>query len=251
MANDEQRYKASTLNQCTMSPANDSSYHIYEMTEMPDEEMTEMPDKEMTEMPDEEMTEMPAEEMAEIPNEEMTQIPYKEEEGTGKPQGPQEAPVSATDETPSIPPYRKRTASSWGSNNYRQRRKSPHRQHALPRRYNTVSEYEFMMPQLQAAARAVKEKHTKSDTTLPANKVDDDDAYSEIDDDNDDAKPQQSDDQSDPTYIFMRTEEPEQFSSFLSKWFDTDKDTNVENINKTIDQPLSQVSEEDVYITMQ
>ena len=199
--NGGQSKEGSTLNQCTTSPPDSgSSYHIYEMTEMTDEEVT------------------------------------------GKPQEAAQETVDLPDETttPSPLPQRNRTrAYTQGSGSYKQKKSPYHGQ--PPRRYNTVGEYEFMMPQLQAAAAAaVMKKHT----SLPTTSTTDDDHYSEI---SDEEEQQQSD-----TYIFMQTEQPsEEFSSFLSKWFDVDKDTDKDADKTQRDRTISEVSEEDVYITMQ
>ena len=191
--NGGQSKEGSTLNQCTISPESDSSYHIYEMAEMTDEEVT------------------------------------------GKPQEAQET-VDLPDKTTSASPLPRRnrtTAYTRQSGSYKQKKSPYHRQ--PPRRHNTVGEYEFMMPQLQAAATAAAmKKHTSLPTTSTT-----DDHYSKI---SDEEEQQQSD-----TYIFMQTEQPsEEFSSFLSKWFDVDKEVDTTQRDRTI----SEVSEEDVYITM-
>ena len=194
--NGGQHKEGSTLNQYTTSPPDSgSSYHIYEMTEMTDEEVT------------------------------------------GKPEGAAEEVVDLPDNTKSASPLPQRNRTSAytrGSGSYKQKKSPYHRQ--PPRRYNTVGEYEFMMPQLQAAAAAAAmKKHTSMPTASTT-----DDHYSEI---SDEEEQQQSD-----TYIFMQTEQPsEEFSSFLSKWFDVDKDADTTQRDRTI----SEVTEEDVYITMQ
>lgn len=173
------------LNQYTLSPASDSSYHIYEMADL---------------------------------------------EASEESQKPQAAADKSKNSTSSC-----RTQALYlrGSGSYKYK-KSPYHKHAPPRRYNSVSAYEFMKPQLQASAARMKQ------TRVPVNM---DDPYSEI---TDEGESQQSD-----TYIFMQPEEPsDEFSSFLSKWFDTDKDTTTEQNTGTKDQALSQVSEDSVYITM-
>lgn len=184
-----------------MSPASESSYHIYEMAEITDEEVLGKPQE-------------------------------SEEEA----QQPGEEPQVVVDASNSITPRQKHTAHTQRSSSYKQKKPS-HRRHAPPRRYNTVGEYEFMMPQLQAAAANAAKKRA----TMPADMADR--PYSEI---SDDGKSQLND-----TYIFMQTEQPtEQFSSFLSKWFDVDKDGDIVEQQNQTDHPLSQASEEDVYITM-
>lgn len=201
------------LNHYTMSPASDSSYHIYEMAELPDEEVSGKPQE-------------PQEESHEEQQE--TQEETQEE--------PQEVDDIPDETSGSVPSNQKRNVNKWASSSCKQKKPS----HPPPRRYNTVGEYEFMKPQLQAAAVKVKLKLA----TQPASTSDD--AYSEIPDD---VQSQQSD-----AYIFMQSErrQSEPFSSFLSKWFDVDKDdANVDQKKQTTDRPLSLASEEDVYITMQ
>lgn len=159
------------------------------------------------------------------------------DEVTAKPQEAAQETVDLPDKTtsPSPLPQRNRTSVyKRGSGSYKQK-KSPYH-HQPPRRYNTVGEYEFMMPQLQAAAAAAA---MKKHTSLPTTSITDD-HYSEI---SDEEEQQRSD-----AYIFMETEQPsEEFSSFLSKWFDVDKDADTTQRDRTI----SEVSEDDVYITMQ
>ena len=196
-----------TLNQSTTSPRKESNYHIYEMAEMTDDELI------------------------------------------GEPQGSQEEGVPEASDVPdersgTALSRRRRTAYSWGSKNHKQR-KSSQGPRVPPRRYNTMSEYEFMRPQLQAAAANAAKKCTR----LPSDEGEN--PYSEI---GEDRKSQQSE-QSD-NYIFMRTGRPSaQFSSFLSKWLENIKkdDTSVttdQTDQSGQDQSLSQVNEEDVYITM-
>jgi len=206
------------LNQYTLSPASESSYHIYEMADM---------------------------------------------EVLDGSQEPQEAVDKSKNRSGSTSSSQTQGSYIRGSGSYKYK-KSAHRQHAPPpRRYNSVSAYEFMRPQLQASAAKMKQ------TRVPVNT---NGVYSEI---TDEGEPSQQSD----TYIFMRPEEPfGDFSSLLSKWFDTDKDTTTEQTTGTTeqttstteqttgtteqttgttdqttgtaDQGLSQVSEEDVYITM-
>ena len=204
------------------------------MTEMADEVVTEKP-HESTEMAEEvvthEMTDKQVEEKTQEPNE-LTEV---SEEVTDKPQEPQEAVDSPHNAFNSRLQYRSHSVYTRGSSGCKQKRP--------PRRYNTVGEYEFMMPQLKAAANtALMKKHT----SLPSADTSTDGHYSEISDEEDD-KTQQND-----TYIFMHNQKPkeqtsEEFSSFLSKWFDVDKEVNVGKKDRTI----SEASEEDVYITMQ
>lgn len=195
MENGNQRTQATTLNQYTMSQE-DSSYHIYEMTEIADDEASGR-----------------------------------------QPQEPQEV-ADTTDDVPTHP-HRKKRAYTWSSKGYNQGKS----QHDSLQRHNTVSEYyEFMMPQLQGATAK------KKTTTLPVSTAD---AHSTL---SDDGQSQQSN-----PYIFMQPEQPtEQFSSFLSKWFDLDKEDTNENTSchaadqddEPVDLTLSDANEEDVYITV-
>ena len=238
----DQSEDGGTLNQYTLSPENNSSYHIYEMTEMADEVMTEKP-CETTGMANEVATEKPhemtktADEQPQEPHE-LTEV---NEEMTDKPQEPQEMIDLAHKTFNSALQYRSYSVCTRGSSDCK-RKRPPHRR--PPRRYNTVGEYEFMMPQLHAAANAARMK--KKQTSLPSTDTATDGHYSEISDEEDD-KTQQND-----TYIFMQNQQPkeqssEEFSSFLSKWFDVDKEVDVQQKDRTI----SEASEEDVYITMQ
>ena len=165
-----------------------------------------------------------------------------DEEVTGKPQEPQEA-VSLPDKTTSgsaLPRQIRASTYTLGSGSYKKKKLPHHQRRQPPRRYNTMGEYEFMMPQLQAAAAAAAmKKHTSLPTTSTT-----DDHYSEI---SDEENQQQND-----TYIFMQTEQPsEEFSSFLSKWFEVDKDADKDVDTTQRDRTISEASEEDVYITMQ
>ena len=241
MENEDQNKEGSTLNQYTTSPASDqdSSYHIYEMAEVTDEVLREP----------QESQEKRLQEASNMPD---------ERSGT------------ATSRL-------KRAAYSWGSSkSQRQKRNLKDPQRVPPRRYNTMSEYEFMRPQLQAAAANAAKKRRR----IPSDEVEEN-PYSEIGEGkkSQQSSDQQSDKQSD-NYIFMRTGRPSaQFSSFLSKWLDNinkddtrsassvnvnqrnqsgedqplsqvnEEDQPLSQVNEE-DQPLSQVNEEDVYITM-
>lgn len=219
MDNGNQNKEGSTFNQYTGSPANDSSYHIYEMTEISDDEA--LGDRQ--EPQDDEV---------------LGDSQEPDDEALKDSQEPQET-AKAPDKTPnSTPSHQKRTAYKPGSGSYKSK-KSPYHKRLPPRRYNTVSEYEFMKPQLKAAAAAVV---ANKRATMPADTTN---AYSEISDD--DGEPQQND----PTYIFMKTEEStDELSSFLFKKFDLAKDKDTDADQTTTGQPLSEASEEDVYITM-
>ena len=230
MENEDQNKEGSTLNQYTTSPASDqdSSYHIYEMAEVTDEVLGE-------------------------PQESQERL--------------QEASNMPDERSGTATSRLKRAAYSWGSSkSQRQKRNLKDPQRVPPRRYNTMSEYEFMRPQLQAAAANAAKKRRR----IPSDEVEEN-PYSEIGEGkkSQQSSDQQSDKQSD-NYIFMRTGRPSaQFSSFLSKWLDNiNKDdtrsassVNVNQRNQSgedqplsqvneEDQPLSQVNEEDVYITM-
>lgn len=210
--------QGSTLNQPTTTSTSDqdSSYHIYEMAEITDDVVGK-----------------PEEEIQEVSN------------------MPDVRPDTAVSRL-------KRAAYSWGSRSQKQKKNLKDPQRVPPRRYNTMSEYEFMRPQLQAAAaRAAKNRRR-----IPSDEDEDgENLYSEIGEARKSQRSgsqqsDQSDKQSD-NYIFMRTGRPSaQFSSFLSKWLDNinKDDTSSANVNPRNQsgegQSLSQVNEEDVYITM-